>query len=597
MKEFTSQTGGRYTYIDDIINLQDLSLAFASIFDDCDNFIISGCEVNGTAITSGYVYINGKIRYCAGSNSIDKWPVYIYEYNSIEQVAYADSGNKVGRNIYSCAIASAIPTTSDAITNNAPRYIVVSANGNAQRLKDAFFGKYALLLDTPYDYQTINKSVQFNGTIMVNSGMTVQNALNVIASNAKTNMYHSSDGTLVIDSQASPGTKCSIKLFTEGKFSFYVDDILVASIDNNILKVSQSIQAVQSTIGSLSIQNSHLYNSTMAEDSGSLYINYLSYQGDMNYYRTTIIGDGKGTALLSLDGAKKTCSLNTQMIIDAGKKAEALVIKGNGNIVWENGDDSKVARLIAGDVSLAIWWGGNHYALFHNPENSNYNTLYIPNGDISLGMGEVTLRTYMQRYNSLVTDVGQKANTADVYTSYYVDNNFVKCTYDGLKNFVDKVGGQSYACTLIGAAPLSNAVLQDQAFADIAKYGVNTANSDAVVARKKLLCKNIGAAYEGDIQQALKDTGWVTILNANGGVLMGRQVGHVVSIQGTLYAPHKGTAFTLPNNIDAPTYNIAYTPGYVSWSCQILGGQSDCVVTYCNKGCNKVINFLMTYLV
>ena len=44
MKEFTSQTGGRYTYIDDIMNLQNLALAFTSIFDECDNFIISGCQ-------------------------------------------------------------------------------------------------------------------------------------------------------------------------------------------------------------------------------------------------------------------------------------------------------------------------------------------------------------------------------------------------------------------------------------------------------------------------------------------------------------------------------------------------------------------------
>lgn len=52
MKEFTSQTGGRYTYIDDIMNLQNLALAFTSIFDECDNFIISGCQVSGTSISA-----------------------------------------------------------------------------------------------------------------------------------------------------------------------------------------------------------------------------------------------------------------------------------------------------------------------------------------------------------------------------------------------------------------------------------------------------------------------------------------------------------------------------------------------------------------
>ncbi len=47
MKEFIAQTGGRYTYADDLENLQELALAFSQIFDDCDNFILSGCEVSG----------------------------------------------------------------------------------------------------------------------------------------------------------------------------------------------------------------------------------------------------------------------------------------------------------------------------------------------------------------------------------------------------------------------------------------------------------------------------------------------------------------------------------------------------------------------
>ncbi|MBR4405204.1 MAG: hypothetical protein IKT30_02395 [Bacteroidaceae bacterium] len=70
MKEFSAQTGGRYTYVDDIVNLQELSLAFASIFNNCDNFIISGCEISGTSISEGYVYINGKIRRFTGVSGI-----------------------------------------------------------------------------------------------------------------------------------------------------------------------------------------------------------------------------------------------------------------------------------------------------------------------------------------------------------------------------------------------------------------------------------------------------------------------------------------------------------------------------------------------
>ena len=86
MKEFSAQTGGRYTYADDLENLQDLALAFAQIFDDCDNFIISGCEVSSGSVSAGYVFLNGKLRYFPGAIGITSWPQYIYELNSTESV-------------------------------------------------------------------------------------------------------------------------------------------------------------------------------------------------------------------------------------------------------------------------------------------------------------------------------------------------------------------------------------------------------------------------------------------------------------------------------------------------------------------------------
>ena len=142
MKEFTSQTGGRHTYIDDILNLQDLALAFSSVFSECENFIISGCQVSDTTISSGYVYINGKIRYCAGTNAATKWPMYIYESNYTEKVSYADSNDKVGRNVYSCSVAPSVPTTNDALTGEKPQAINIASDGTAIRLKEALFGKY-----------------------------------------------------------------------------------------------------------------------------------------------------------------------------------------------------------------------------------------------------------------------------------------------------------------------------------------------------------------------------------------------------------------------------------------------------------------------
>ena len=42
MKEYVAETGGRYTYSDDILNLQELTLSLSAIFDGCSDFIISG---------------------------------------------------------------------------------------------------------------------------------------------------------------------------------------------------------------------------------------------------------------------------------------------------------------------------------------------------------------------------------------------------------------------------------------------------------------------------------------------------------------------------------------------------------------------------
>ena len=137
MKEFQAQTGGRYTYIDDIINLQDLALAFSSIFEGCDNFIMSGCEINGANISEGYVYLNGKLRHFPGASSLTQFPQYIYEQNRAETVAYENGTDKLGRNIYDCGIGTRVPTVPDPITGIIPEAITLTETGG-KRMKDAF---------------------------------------------------------------------------------------------------------------------------------------------------------------------------------------------------------------------------------------------------------------------------------------------------------------------------------------------------------------------------------------------------------------------------------------------------------------------------
>lgn len=86
MKEYIAETGGRYTYSDDILNLQELALSMSAVFDSCSDFIISGCEPDGPRISPGYVWLGGKVRRFEGAADA-VYPYYIYEANRHESVS------------------------------------------------------------------------------------------------------------------------------------------------------------------------------------------------------------------------------------------------------------------------------------------------------------------------------------------------------------------------------------------------------------------------------------------------------------------------------------------------------------------------------
>ena len=141
MKEFIAEPGGRYTYADDIINLQDMVLAVSSLLDGCSNFIISGCRCQGAVITSGYVWLGGKIRRFEGCADAS-YPYYIYEKNSNEPFTYANEVNKRGRACYLASGGRSVPDIADPVTGTLPQFIKVTAD-HAPRLADKFFGSYA----------------------------------------------------------------------------------------------------------------------------------------------------------------------------------------------------------------------------------------------------------------------------------------------------------------------------------------------------------------------------------------------------------------------------------------------------------------------
>lgn len=610
MKEFTSQTGGRYTYIDDILNLQELSLAITSIFDGCDNFIISGCQVSGTTLSAGYVFINGKIRYCAGASNINTWPVYIYEYNTVEKVSYADSGDKTGRNAYSCNVASKVPTSPDTLTNKVPQFIKVASDNSAMRLKDAFFGKYALTINSAYNSQGVDNDVAFGGIVSAKS-IQVQQEVQIANGNRQATVSYNSNGDLVIKSSATGRSAYQLVVTTDGKFQFYNGVVLLASLTATGFAVSVPMTVTQLNTAGIRCTESNMYLYSIANDTATLNINLVGYNGGMTYYRNTRIGDGKGASILTITGKDHSCALNGDIVISSST-ANLLKLKHRtltntdktlqSYLQWQDKNDNMMGTV--GYVSAA------DYDLYIKNTIGDVritNDTYIT-GNLYVNGVNITASTANKQETS--DALSKKANASDVYSKSVADNTFVKRT-DSIGVFVDSAGGGDTGKTsvrnsigAIGTTDLNKAVMKASLFKDIVSEGLPSSSdsnyASSLVARQRALCANIGAAYKDDIQTAQKDTGWITVQVKNCSIttqLYVRQVGNVVSIQGQLHTHHNGTIFTLPNNIDPPKAEIGYSHNKKGrWHCVINGGSRDCVVDYCDNGCSEYIGFLMTYL-
>lgn len=612
MKEFTSQVGGRYTYIDDILNLQELSLAIVSLFDGCDNFIISGCQLSGTTLTPGYVYINGKIRYCAGMSKITTWPIYIYENNTVEKVSYVDSGDKIGRNIYGCAVGTSVPTSTDLLTGVTPQFIKMTNGGSAMRLKDAFFGKYALALDSSYSSQTVNKSVALNNDLTVNGVVQSNSAFKTISGNNKGTISYNSDGDLTIQSTNASSTYKMV-IANNGVFKFFVGDVLLATIASTGFIASVPFTTTRLNVGSISCQDNNIYNNSTGSDSGAVKINMLGYSDASNaFYRNTIIGNGKGSVILNIVGQTRQCYLYGDLVIASSNAATLKLchdslaktdptlrtcmnwLDKNGEVIATIGYDSPT------DYDLYI--------------NNKLGRVRIENDTFikeNLFIGGTNITNIYVNKKDFLLSLNNKANASDVYSKTTADAIFVKRA-DGISAFVENAGGGEAGkksvrddIGAISTSDLNKSVLKAQLFKDIVAEGLpDVSSSDytsALKSRQRSLCENIGAVYKDDAQVAQKDTGWVSIENQNNSPntkLYIRQVGHVVSIQGELYTPHAGVVFTIPNMIDPPTHKIGYSCYKGGeWTCYIAPGSRVCAVDTCNNGCSKYVGFLMTYII
>lgn len=587
MKEFSSQTGGRFTYVDDVINLQELALAFGAIFEDCDNFIVSGCEVSGNAISSGIVYLNGKLRVFNGASGITSWPQYIYEVNETENTPYQSGGEKVGRNVWSCAIGSVVPTTLTPLTNKIPQSIQITANGGL-RMKDAWIGKYALLLEAA----TPNQKVK--GTLSADTlsapQVTATSQMRVATAAGTAYVYYEGSNMVLESSVNNGATKYRlVATNSTGGFQLLKNSSVIATFTDSQISFAKPVIANQATFGSVRVVGAQMFNSSTATDEGELSINVVGLNGANTYYRNTHIGNGKGAKLLSIIGRTSDIYMYGALTLNAAAEHVLTLISNKPKtdltlkklIAWQDSNKVIMAQFGFTDLASQIFVLSNSVGSIKIQGLEFVDMIPVIKENGVLLSDKYVLKT---DYESAMDE---KMDKTSVYTQAQANQKFATLT-GGLTQFINNSKTKAVLCNEIGALTSNDL----KGLPTLKNCLSDMATTEAL---KKQIRDNIGAAGTGDFQAKLSDTGWVKI----SGNLYARQIGNMVSIQGTLSTIHSGTVFTLPNNIDAPRYAVGYDAAMKDgcyWSCQIEGGNKACTVTRCNHH-GMTVPISITYMI
>lgn len=310
MKEYIAETGGRYTYSDDILNLQELALSMTAIFSECLPFIVSGCEVEGNVITPGYVWLCGKIRYFEGAKNA-VFPYYIYEKNSNESVVYANEVNKRGRTCYLCAGGTVVPQVTDPVTGLPPVFLEITKEYKP-RLIDKFFGRYALLLDSVSQRQRVKKDVTFAGEVLVEKGLKTSKEISVQSTDGRSLRGKIKEsGAVVLGAYLNELLTAEVVMDTDGSFSFMKGTTEVAKLSENGFTCND-INTKRGQLGSVYIYQNHLVNIADDTDDGSININHCGFNQGTTRFRSFNVWDGKRCSipLFSVDGKTKTTTVN-----------------------------------------------------------------------------------------------------------------------------------------------------------------------------------------------------------------------------------------------------------------------------------------------
>ena len=322
MKEFIAETGGRHTYAEDILNLQELALSLSSIFTTHENFIISGCEISETTISPGFVWLNGKIRYFEGQASISL-PYYIVEYNTTEMVVYANDVNKKGRENYSCTGSTSVPTEINE-TGIVPQYIAISTSYTPR--VDKFWGRYSVLLETPFSKQTIKKDLDLTGNLSVAKVIESRDSLSVI-----------DPQSLYCLKAIANDAGCAIQTFLNGSIVneinitdtsivFHVKGEELVKIDKSGIH-TPNIFLSSAKISSLHVSENSINNISDNTDEGAVNINTRGLGGEKGKYRNFNVYNGRQDTepIFQVQGKKNTTILNGSLKINTPGEGVILI--------------------------------------------------------------------------------------------------------------------------------------------------------------------------------------------------------------------------------------------------------------------------------
>lgn len=314
MKEYVAETGGRYTYSDDILNLQELSLSMNAIFEGCSDFIISGCETDGARISAGYVWLGGRVRRFEGAADA-AYPYYIYETNRHESVVYANDANKRGRTCYLCASGTSVPDTVDPVTGRLPAFIEMTES-YAPRFMDKFFGRYAVLLETPFSRQTVRKDLVLAGEFTAEKAMVSKTAVSVVGTGGYT-----LKNIIRADGNASMGVYLNgllvneIILQTDGTIRFMKQGREMGRMSEEGITCNTSVSD-RCRAGAVCMEGNQIYNITDATDEGCIRINYSGLNGGSTKYRDFAVYGGKaGTPILKISGSTTAATVSGTLLV------------------------------------------------------------------------------------------------------------------------------------------------------------------------------------------------------------------------------------------------------------------------------------------